>query len=156
MKFPMVNFKEANQNLTWIIAVGVALGVGNYALGIWPTLGQSLVQQVSISLVIGYFLILIAGNYALWFSENTANYKKYILLIILFILVGIVGTEIDGLVRAYAFQQHTFIFLQLNGIHVFNSIISIILGFVTLSWAKSRGVEKIIKKEVKKIDGVNL
>jgi len=118
MKFPTVNFKEANQNLILIIAIGVALGVANYALGVWPTLGQSLVQQVSISLVIGYTLILIAANSLEWFTDSTSDFKKYILLIVLFGLVGIVGSEIDGIVRTYAFQQATYTFLQLNGLHL--------------------------------------
>jgi len=67
--------------------------------------------------VIGYALIVIASNNFEWFSDSTSDAKKNILLIILFALVGIVGSEIDGMVRAYAFQQPTYTFLQMHGVH---------------------------------------
>ena len=54
MRFSSYSFKIANQNLPWILLIGFALGFANYFLGLWPTLGQSLVQQVTISLVVGY------------------------------------------------------------------------------------------------------
>ncbi len=155
MKFPTVDFKEANKNLIWIIAVGVALGIANYALGIWPTLGQSLVQQVSISLVIGYFLILIAANSFLWSWDNISDYKKSTILVVLFSLVGIIGSEVDGMVRAYGFQQESYTFLQFSGLHLFNSILSTILGFVTLNWVKSKGKDELVEEKVEKEEVAN-
>ena len=155
MKFPTVDFKEANQNLIWIIAIGVALGVANYALGIWPTLGQSLVQQVSISLVIGYFLILIASNSFLWSWDNISDYKKNTILVVLFSAVGIIGSEVDGMVRTYGFQQESYTFLQFSGLHLFNSILSTILGYVTLNWVKSKRKDKLIEGKVEKETIVN-
>ena len=151
MKFPTVDFKEANQNLIWVIAVGIALGISNYALGIWPTLGQSLVQQVSISLVIGYTLLVIASNSEKWFLNNPPDYKQYAILIILFALVGVIGAEIDGIVKTYAFQQGTYTFFKLNGVHFFDGILSIILGFVTFNWVKSKrnnGIAETAKLEI--------
>lgn len=150
MKFPTVDFKEANQNLIQIITIGVALGVANYALGIWPTLGQSLVQQVSISLVIGYFLILIASSSLLWSWDNISYYKKNMILILLFTLVGIIGSEVDGMVRTYGFQEKTYTFLQFSGLHLFNSILSTILGFVTLNWVKSKRKDELIEEGIEK------
>jgi len=155
MKFPTVDFTEANQNLIWIIAIGVALGVANHALGIWPTLGQSLIQQLSISLVIGYTLILIASSSTGWFSDNSPSYKRYAILILLFALVGMVGSEIDRIVKVYAFQQGSYTFLSLNGVHLFNGILSIILGFVTLNWVKSKRKDKIVKEAPKKLEVVD-
>lgn len=154
MNFPNVDFKEANQNLVWIMAIGIALGVANYALGVWPTLGQSLVQQMSISLVIGYLLILIASNSFVWFSDIIPEYKKYFLLILLFVLVGIIGSEVDVMVRAYVFQERAYSFLQLDGLHLFNSILSTILGFVTLNWTKSKKGNGIIEEEIEKLEEV--
>lgn len=152
MKFPTIDFKEANQNLVWIIAIGVALGIANYALGIWPTLGQSLVQQISISLVIGYTLLVITSNSFEWFLSNPPNYKKYTILMMLFALVGVIGAEIDGIVKAYVFQQGTYTFLKLHGVHLFNGILSIILGFVTFNWVKSKRGHRMVKKETAKLE----
>lgn len=152
MKMDTINFKEANQNLIWIIAVGVALGVANYALGIWPTLGQSLVQQVSISLVIGYALILIASNSIAWLENDTANYKKYAVLILLFVVVGVIGSEVDEIVKAYAFEQQSYTFLHLHGVHLFNCILSVILGFVSLNWVKSRRRNKNQLREIEQVE----
>ena len=155
MNFPIVDFKEANQNLIWIITIGIALGIANYALGIWPTLGQSLVQQMSISLVIGYLLILITSNSFAWFSDISAESKKYGLLVLLFVLVGIIGSEVDAMVRDYVFHEHTYKFLQLDGLHLFNGILSTILGFVTLNWTKSKRGNEIIEEAVEKIEAVD-
>ncbi|MEM9525496.1 MAG: hypothetical protein AAGA31_02755 [Bacteroidota bacterium] len=52
--------QRANKYLPWIFAVGLALGVANYALGIWPSLGRSMVLQLVISYLIGYPLLLLA------------------------------------------------------------------------------------------------
>ena len=156
MNIPTVDFKEANQNLVWIIAIGIALGIANYALEIWSTLGQSLVHQISISLVIGYLLILIASNSFVWFSAIKAKAQKYFLLILLFVLVGILGSEVDAMVRAYVFQQETYTFLQLNGVHLFNGILSIILGFVTLNSIKPKRKNEILEVDVAKIEEVDV
>lgn len=138
MNFPVLNFEEANKNLIWILAVGIALGIGNYALGIWPTLQQSLVQQVAISMVIGYGLIFIVTNSDPLFVKSITEAKKYAVLIFLFALLGIVGTEIEGLIKSYAYKQTTYSLLDLQGGHLFNSILSIILGFVTLNWVNAK------------------
>lgn len=142
IKFPTINFEEANKNLVKILAVGVALGIANYALGIWPTLGQSLIQQIAISLVIGYGLILIATNYTNWFTDNTHKTTKYGLLAILFAIVGLLGSEVDGLVRNYAFLEGNYTPLNLKGPHLFNAILSIVLGFGTLNWAMTKNKEE--------------
>ena len=134
--FP-ISFKEANRQVGWILLVGVALSFANFALGVWPTLGQSLVQQVIISLVIGYSLLLIVHNSAAYLSGNTAHYQQIGLLVLWFSLAGVIGSEVDLLVRRFAFQQGEYQFLAGGGIYLFNAILSTVLGFSMLARSRS-------------------
>lgn len=151
MKFPVLNFEEANKNLIWILAVGVALGIGNYALGIWPTLEQSLFQQIVISLVIGYGLLFIIFNRDAWLASSITEAKRHVIYVFLFALVGVLGTEVEAIIKAYAYQQTSYSILHLNGIHLFNSILSVILGFAILNLAKENKKDnknKVLPKQL--------
>ena len=57
-----MTFRQANQYWQGIIGIGLALGIANYSLGIWPNLGQSIVLQIIISVVIGYLSLLACFN----------------------------------------------------------------------------------------------
>lgn len=136
MKLSSWSFNKTNEYLPWILLVGLALGVANYSLGAWSTLGQSLVQQVAISFVIGYGLLLVVYSSLDQNKEGDSDYKEYGLLILFFALVGILGTEVEGVVRTYAFQQGEYQVLNFQGNHLFNMILSSILGFMTFNWVK--------------------
>lgn len=127
------SFEFANKNLRWIILIGLGLGVANIALGVWPTLGQSLFQSLSISLVIGYGIILIADNSQALLGSATSDVKKYGFMLIAFVVIGIIGTEVEELVRRFAFSQDSYQFLDLGGKHLFNCILSVILGGVVFN-----------------------
>lgn len=130
-----ISFKETNQYFPLILLVGLALGTANYALGTWPSLGQSIVQQTSISIVIGYGLVLIGFNAPKWFPAGVSSYKKYGILILLFSILGIIGSETQMMVKSLLFQQGSYWPFQYNGDKLFNVILSSVLGFQTLSWA---------------------
>ncbi|MEM6319777.1 MAG: LytTR family DNA-binding domain-containing protein [Bacteroidota bacterium] len=137
--FSKWNFKEANESLGWVLGVGVALGIANYAAGAWPTFGQSLVQQISISLVIGYGLVWIASNNWLYGTFGVIPKGQSLFkLIVLFGLVGLIGSEVEGMVRTYAFNQGTYQPFNWTGYYLFNCILSIILGFASMNWVKAR------------------
>ena len=134
MKSPPISFQEANENLKWIGLVGLALGIANFALGTWPTLGQSIVQSMVMSLVIGYSIFLIIFNLPHFVSENISDFKKQLLFLFAFCLLGLVGSEIEALVRTFLFQQGEYHFLGGGGIYLFNAILTSILGFGTNKW----------------------
>ena len=71
---------------------------------------------------------------------------------IFFTLVGLVGSEVDGIIKAYAFRQENYVLLQLNGVHLFNAILSVILGFVTLNWVKSKRGKVLPKDNTEKVN----
>ena len=134
MKLVYFSFKEANQNLIWVLLIGFVLGIANYALGSWPSLGQSLIQQMIISLVIGYSLLLISFNTLIWFSNQEEGFRKYSALLILFCLVGVLGSEIEAIVKRFVFQQGEYHPCNAGGIYLFNAILSSVLGFMTYTW----------------------
>lgn len=57
-----LSFRQAKQYWLAIFGIGLALGIANYSLGVWPNLGQSIVLQIIISVVIGYLSLLACFN----------------------------------------------------------------------------------------------
>ena len=94
-------FRESNRYLLWVLLVGIALGVANYTLGIWPTLGQSLIQQIIMSVVIGYSLIFVSIGSKSWLPNTFQEWQKYGILFLAFGLIGIVGTETEALAKRF-------------------------------------------------------
>ncbi len=135
-------FREANQYIGWILAVGVALGIANYALGIWPTLGQSLVQQIIMSFIIGYSLLVVVSNAPIWFIKKKLT-TKYFFLFFIFVLIGLIGTEIEYMVRSFLFQNGAYQFLDGGGTYLFNAILSAILGYSTYSLFQQKSKAKL-------------
>ncbi len=135
MKPLPISFKAANQQLIWVLLIGVALGVANYALGAWPNLGHSMIQQCIISLVIGYSILLISFNAPQWFTKLKHPNWAYVILVILFAFVGVLGSEVQLLVEGLVFQGGSYQFLAGGGIYLFNAILTILLGFLTYRWA---------------------
>lgn len=123
MKVMDIHFKEANQYILWVLGVGVALGVASFSLGFWDTLGQALVQQLLISFVIGYGIFLAIFN----LPQHLPIKKQYFVLAVLFVLIGILGTEVEQLVKVFLFQQGTYRFPNTNA-YLFNVILTFILG----------------------------
>jgi len=138
-----LNFKEANRNIGWVLLVGIALGIANYSLGAWPTLGQSLVQQIVMSLVIGYSLLVLVSNAKL-FLDKKNPLLQYTILFSLFALIGFIGTEIEFVVRAFLFQDGDYQFLSGGGIYLFNCILSSIIGHWTYRWYEEKNKPKEI------------
>jgi len=76
---------------------------------------------------------LIVDNSYTFFTSNDSNIKKYSFLILSFGIIGIIGTEVEELVSRYAFNQGSHQFFNLGGKHLFNSILSVIIGFITFN-----------------------
>ncbi|MEL6274640.1 MAG: LytTR family DNA-binding domain-containing protein [Bacteroidota bacterium] len=137
MPFPNISFQAANKNLTWVLLVGIGLGVASYGMGHWPSLGQSLVQQILISLTVGYSLFVVAENHSNWSVNLTSPHLQSGFLVLLFIFVGLLGEVVMRLVRSFLFQQEAFQLLGGGGSYLFNVILSIILGYGTHTFLKA-------------------
>lgn len=135
--------------------MGIALGVGNYSLGIWNSLGQSLVLQVIISFLIGYPLMVVGINADNWLPESRSTFQRFAGLVILFGIIGFIGSEGQLLANHLLFDQQGYLPLQAGGVYLFNGILTVVLGFMTLNWAipkmdlptTSPGAEALLPQE---------
>ena len=141
-----IKLTEANKHLPAILLIGMALGIANFSLGFWPTLGQSLLQQVLISLVIGYSLLIVVTNTSQLFSTTTSDSKKYLILFSCFAFVGLLGAEVESLVKCFLFQQADYHFFNNSSSYLFNAILSTILGYSFYNWLSQK--EEPVKETV--------
>ncbi|MEL6638115.1 MAG: LytTR family DNA-binding domain-containing protein [Bacteroidota bacterium] len=137
MKTFRLNFRGARENLLWILLVGLGLGLATYGMGGWPTLGQSMVQQVIISLVIGGGAFVIVDSLLPWGAVWGAR-LHYLVMALSFVVLGMVGTEVEGLVRRFLFGETDFLWGVWRGGHWFNAILTVILGFSTFRLTQLR------------------
>lgn len=128
-------FQFANQYLPWIFASGLALGIANYSLGVWPTLGQSIFQHVAISFVIGYGILLV-----IWFVESIDLNPtlQYLVLALLFSLFAVIGSEVEGFINNSIFENGEYALFENRNIYTFNIILSNILGFGIRYWNSNK------------------
>jgi len=131
-------FASANGYLPWIVIIGIALGFANYSLGVWPTLGQSIFQQVSMSLIVGYGIFLVNDFVAHWDKKGI---QQYLILITGFTLLGTLGSEVENLIKVYVFNNGDFRFLANDTPYLFNIILSTILGCSVYYWSYKNKVD---------------
>ncbi|MEM9258283.1 MAG: LytTR family DNA-binding domain-containing protein [Bacteroidota bacterium] len=129
-------WQKANHYLPWIVAVGLALGVANFAMGVWPTLGRSMVLQVVISFLIGYPLLLLAFSEEKLLPAAWPDWARQASMAGLFFLVGILGGEGQRLADYLLFSEGPYRLLSAPGTSTFNGILSIIIGWMTLLVAR--------------------
>lgn len=142
MKSVPFNFKEVNEYLPIILIIGIALGIGGYAIGFNINLGQSIIQHVLVSLLIGYSILWIAFNSSVFLPATFTSFQNKAILIILFGGIGVIASEIEILVNTTVFQQTPYHFFSGGGIYLFNAILSIILGFANQTWVNLKAVSK--------------
>jgi len=138
MASPSISFSQTNKQLPLIFLVGVLLGFANFAIGVWDSLAESLIQQVIISLAIGYGTLLVAYNSPLPPLTSLQQAK----MLGLMALVGLLGSEIQALVWGTLFEPGTYWPFTQGGTYIFNLILSPILGWVTYNWVSKGEVEQ--------------
>lgn len=121
-------FKPAFTYLPIIIAVGIALGVADNAIGLQPDLISALVLHTLTSLCIGFPLLVITINRELIGQGQSHNYQL-IVVGLLFALVGMVASELEMLVKTLAFSDEPYKIFSGGGLYLFNAILSVVLGF---------------------------
>ncbi|NRB52409.1 MAG: LytTR family transcriptional regulator [Saprospiraceae bacterium] len=123
------NFAGPNSYLPTLLLMGPCLGVAGYFMGSAENIGEALVIHSVITLSIGYGLLFIIFNKPWLLSTSWSKWQQTAGLAVLFIVVGVLGSEIEQVVRKLLFEQGPYQFFRLDGGHVFNAILSPVLGF---------------------------
>ena len=121
-------FTAANRYLWLILLIGLALGVANYALGVWDALGRSILLQVIISLAIGYPSIVLTMGGRNFFPSIHLYWQRLLVVGGILFLIGCLATEIQALADFLLFGIEEYSPLSSGGIYLFNGILSLILG----------------------------
>lgn len=129
-----ISFVSANRQIWLIILVGLALGLANYFLGVYESLGRSMVLQVIISFLIGYPLIVLGHNAGKFWPEGTPVFRQYAMIIPVFFLLGVIATEGQLLADYLLFGNEDYRPFEAGGIYLFNGILSVVLGLMPVSW----------------------
>lgn len=148
MKRYTLHMKETREHLLWVFLVGVALGIANYALGIWLNIWASLILQVTISMIIGTGLLLIVYNNSHWLPVNISIARRYAILALLFALIGFIGSEVQRLVQyLIGYGESNFNLFDGGGTYIFNMILTCIIGFTIYNWVRHTSTDQ--KEEAK-------
>lgn len=121
-------YKPALKYIPVVIAIGIALGIGDNAIREDDKLLQSIVLHTLTSLSIGLPLLLIAINPTL-ISNAFSDHTRLIFLGLIYALIGLIGSEIELMARTVFFEKGTYQPFSGGGMYLFNAILSIILGF---------------------------
>lgn len=123
------NFSSPNRYLPTLLLMGPCLGVAGYFMGSAENIGEALVIHTVICLSIGYGLLFIIFNQNWLLNAQWRLWQRRGGLAILFVIIGILGSEIEQVVRKLLFEHGPYHFFRLDGGHAFNAILSPILGF---------------------------
>ena len=123
------DFRKANRFLPHIALVAIGIGTANYVMYGDLNWVQWSLLSLSTSLIIGYSLVAIGMNRS-WFELRFKPWWKcYITIIILFVLAGVLATEIEQIIRLSVFKSEPYFPFTAGKMYVFNGLISLILGF---------------------------
>ena len=129
MTVTQFEFKNANRFLAHIVLIGLGIGTANYTMNSNLNWIQCAILSLSTSFLIGYTTILIASNKSWLNSKINPNWKIYVLLSVVFLLAGIMATEIEHIIRSLIFNSEPFLLLSSGKMYLFNGVISSVLGF---------------------------
>mgnify|MGYP000315158743 CR=1 FL=1 len=124
-----LNFAGPNRYLPTLLLMGPCLGLAGYFMGSAEKMGEALLIHTVICLSIGYGLLFILHNKSWMLPGGRPDWQQKLGLALLFIAIGIVGSEIEQMVRMLLFEHGPYHFMRLHGGHAFNAILSPVLGF---------------------------
>ena len=123
-------FNKANRFLPYIVFVGLGIGTANLITNAGLNWIQWVIQSLSTSLLIGYTTVLIGSNKP-WFKVYLKPiWKLYVLIFLVFLLVGVLATEIEHIIRSLIFGSELYLPFTAGKMYLFNGIISLFLGFI--------------------------
>lgn len=124
-----LNIKSAQQYLPHIAMVGIGIGTTNYLLHGQFNWLQWVVLSLSTSYIVGFMLLWIAANGDIIKQYFTENWKLYLLLVICFLGVGTLATEVESLIKNLLFLNNGYTPFSSINILFSNIVLSIVLGF---------------------------
>ncbi len=123
-------FNRANRFLPYIVLVGLGIGTANLISNGGLNWIQWVIQSLSTSFLIGYTTVLIGSNKP-WFKFYLKPiWKLYVLIFFIFLLVGVLATEIEHIIRSSIFRSEPYLPFTAGKMYLFNGIISLFLGFI--------------------------
>ncbi|MEO0470905.1 MAG: LytTR family DNA-binding domain-containing protein [Bacteroidota bacterium] len=123
-----VDLRRGLQYLPNILLIALGIGTANYLIHGEISWIQSAILSLSTSLIIGYSLVSVALHKD-WLQQLLSPaWKRYAVLAILFILLGILATEVEHLIRFFIFSNEAFSPFSWDNMHLFNGVISLVLG----------------------------
>lgn len=123
------NFSSPNRYLPTLLLMGPCLGIAGYFMGSTEKIGEALVIHTVICLSIGYGLLFVIFNQDELLSPKWKLWQRRVGLAAFFVIVGVLGSEIEQVVRQLLFEHGPYRFFHLSGGHAFNAILSPVLGF---------------------------
>jgi hypothetical protein len=124
-----LEFSKANRFLPFLILLGIALGYAEVVMGSKYNTLQVILIHLLTSFLIGYSILILLINDKILFSKLKHVWQKYIVLLVLFIAVAIIASEIEVICRNVIFDNSPYKFLSGGKIYLLNSLITIIIGF---------------------------
>ena len=135
---PQIDFRQTNQALIYVLLTGLALGLAQFALGTWSSLGHSMLMQLTIGTVIGYGLLFLCFNQEVLIPCTWRPFSRQMLLALAFAVVGVIGTEVQALVQQTILDGTSYQPGLHPKLYLFNGILSVLLGYAFLPWAEAR------------------
>ncbi|GMN11168.1 hypothetical protein MTsPCn9_21270 [Croceitalea sp. MTPC9] len=126
---PKFEVKKANRFLPYIILIGLGIGTANFTMNGGLNWVQWAIQSLSTSMIVGYTTVLIGTNVAWTNGFIKPTWKLYLSVSVMFLLAGIIATEIEHVIRSLVFKSESFRPLNGGKMYLFNGIISLFLGF---------------------------
>ncbi len=133
--FRSLELKKANKWLLHIIIIGAAIGSANYFRGAFGSnLLQAMVINTVTSLGIGYPLIVLIYNESLITGKSKSKIARWLLLMLCFIIIAFLGTELERFISSKLLNLYPYIFLGGGSAYFLNVVITAILGFSMSYW----------------------
>jgi len=123
------SLKRANRYLPYILLIGVGIGTANYVMNGNLNWIQWVLQALSTNFLIGYALVTIAANRSWLKSHISPSWKLYLTLVLAYLLIGVLATEVEQVIRMSIFTVEEYQFFSAGKMYLFNGIISLVLGF---------------------------
>ena len=129
MSHTQLDFKRVNRYLPFILLAGVGIGTTNYLIHSEFNWLQWIILSSSTSFIIGYTLLWIASNKSLVRRYLKKRWVLYLVLLIIFAVIGVIATEIEVLIKTTLFLEDSYVPLSSSSLFIPNSVISVFLGF---------------------------
>ncbi|MEM6769024.1 MAG: LytTR family DNA-binding domain-containing protein [Bacteroidota bacterium] len=90
--------------------------------------------QTVISILIGYPLLVLAENAGAMGDQGKLSPKAIGFVLLASFVIGLIGTEGQRLADALLFATGPYVLGTAGGVYIFNGILSVVLGFMTVRW----------------------